>query len=891
MYSVLYVDDDPNLLELCRLFLEESGGIKIVTVGSAQEALVLPELPTYDAIISDYQMPGMDGISFLKEIRQRFGNIPFILFTGRGREEVVIDAINHGADFYLQKGGDPTSQFAELEHKIRQVVRRRRAEETLVRDEERLRFALEGANDGIWDIHMPSGRTYLSPRGCEILGYAFEEFNQSGKSWTEHVHPEDIPATEAALARYREGKTPAVEMEQRIQMKSGEWKWVLVRGKAVERDASGNVIRMTGTHTDITERKKTEQELRASYEQIAAAEEELRAQYEELRLSEQRIRESEAKFRAMFEETHDALLLLTSQGVIDCNGQARSLYGIPSQEEFLGLHPADFSPPLQPDGMDSRSAAEIHIRNVQKKGTDHFEWLNRRKDGSTFSADILLSAFELNGKWVFLASIRDITDKKTAEAAMKKSDDELRLLKESVDRAADEVFWLDFEGNILYANDAACRTTGYSREEFLAMKIFDLDPDQTPEIWVGSVSSLREKKTNLFTGRHRRKNGVIFPVEIMAVYVNRSGIEYSFAFVRDITDRIRAEVAVRERDIRQHTMIANISDVIAVADAEGIVRYESENVERLFGWKPEEHVGLPFHVIAHPDDLDRINGNFQHNLREENASTADEFRYRLKDGSFRMIHLTAKNLLHDPRINGILVNYHDITEQKRAEDSLQRVNQKLNVLSQLTRQDLATQIYILTSYLEMAKNEAAGQDGILKNIGSGEQVIRSIGRITEFTKDYQNMGEKPPKWQNVKLAFLLGLSHITTGNIRHDIDTGTLEIFADPLLEKAFQGILENSFAHGSHVSEIRVTFTTTPDGVMIVYEDNGIGIPPGKKEEIFSHGNGTRASVRGLFFVREILDITGMAIRENGEPGRGARFEITVPAGTFRLSRSSPEK
>jgi len=136
MYRILYVDDDPGLLDIGKLFLEEKGQFSVDTSLSASAGLDLLALANYDAVISDYQMPGMDGIEFLKKVRTSGNTIPFILFTGRGREEVVIQALNEGADFYLQKGGEPVSQFTELAHKIRQSVQKRQAE-LMIRDHER----------------------------------------------------------------------------------------------------------------------------------------------------------------------------------------------------------------------------------------------------------------------------------------------------------------------------------------------------------------------------------------------------------------------------------------------------------------------------------------------------------------------------------------------------------------------------------------------------------------------------------------------------------------------------------------------------------------------------------------------------------------------------------
>jgi len=135
---VLYVDDETGFLELGKAFLESTSGFKVDIMEDAKEALNRLLTERYDAIVSDYQMPDMDGISFLKELRRRNNRTPFIIFTGKGREDVAIDALNSGADFYLQKGGNPSAQFAELSNMIKQSVCKRKNEIQLHRTKQSL---------------------------------------------------------------------------------------------------------------------------------------------------------------------------------------------------------------------------------------------------------------------------------------------------------------------------------------------------------------------------------------------------------------------------------------------------------------------------------------------------------------------------------------------------------------------------------------------------------------------------------------------------------------------------------------------------------------------------------------------------------------------------------
>ncbi|MDD1694533.1 MAG: PAS domain S-box protein [Methanoregula sp.] len=138
MYSILYVDDDDILLGVNKIFLEKTGEYSVDIATSAHKALDMIAANDYDLVLSDYQMPIMDGIELLKEVRSRHGNLPFIIFTGKGREEVVMEALNNGVDFYVQKGPDLKGMIAELKHKINRAIERRKTGDELKKSRQQL---------------------------------------------------------------------------------------------------------------------------------------------------------------------------------------------------------------------------------------------------------------------------------------------------------------------------------------------------------------------------------------------------------------------------------------------------------------------------------------------------------------------------------------------------------------------------------------------------------------------------------------------------------------------------------------------------------------------------------------------------------------------------------
>jgi len=195
---VLYVDDESALLKIVKTFLELSGQILVDTSISVSDAREKLETQPYDAILSDYDMPEMDGIEFLRYIRLRFGELPFILFTGKGREEVVINALNSGADFYLQKGGEPKSQFVELEHKIRQAVEQNRIKDELLRSEQRYRNVVEDQTEFICRFLPDGTHIFVNEAYCRYFGKDRDEI--IGRKFCPEIPSEDLAAVREHFA-------------------------------------------------------------------------------------------------------------------------------------------------------------------------------------------------------------------------------------------------------------------------------------------------------------------------------------------------------------------------------------------------------------------------------------------------------------------------------------------------------------------------------------------------------------------------------------------------------------------------------------------------------------------------------------------------------------------
>ncbi|HVP95164.1 MAG TPA: HAMP domain-containing sensor histidine kinase [Methanoregulaceae archaeon] len=222
------------------------------------------------------------------------------------------------------------------------------------------------------------------------------------------------------------------------------------------------------------------------------------------------------------------------------------------------------------------------------------------------------------------------------------------------------------------------------------------------------------------------------------------------------------------------------------------------------------------------------------------------------------------------------------SDQKREDEALLKSNHLLNTLFSDTRHDILNQLTILLGYLELSKDMVL--DPTLKEfLKREEDAAESIRRQISYTKDLKDVGLRPPEWQKVKNVVEQAAGYIEGLTIKIEISVDpTLEVYADPLFRKIFSNLLENTHIHGKKASFVRISTLDSGNGLTLVFEDDGEGIPVTDKERIFTRLWPGRQDL-GLYFVKEVLALTGMTISERGEPGKGARFEIRVPEGGHR--------
>ncbi len=423
---------------------------------------------------------------------------------------------------------------------ISRQMRRREAAEAhvahanaeLARTEERWKLALEGADQGVWDIDLQRQTAKVSARLMKMLGYEEGEFEWTAEKWRSLVHPDDIQGAIDAAEAHIAGRTGSFEKEMRLLTGNGTWKWVLASGQlAPHVSGSSRSARMIGTNTDISDRKRTEEALRSS----------------------------EARQQAILRSALDGIVTIDLDGnVLDINPAAEKMFGHP-RAAIVGKPMHNMLVPLK--------YRQAHVEGMARyRATGHGPVLNQRveieairSDGSTFPVELAIVPIQTDSGEIFTATIRDISDRMRAEYALRSSEARFRA---TFEQAAVGVLHQASDRRFLRVNQTLCRMLGYSREEFLALDADRLvHPDEAIEglasmkqLFAGEIENFAQDK------RYRRKDGIYQWVRLTASLARNERGEalYMICVVEDITAQKKAReelAAARQIELEIGTRI------------------------------------------------------------------------------------------------------------------------------------------------------------------------------------------------------------------------------------------------------------------------------------------------------------------------------------------------
>ncbi len=381
--QVLLVDDDPGDAHLVSQTLRSApdGHFVVTWVGSLGEACRHLQTHTPDVLLLDLSLPDSAGLATVEAGRRAAGGLPLIVLTGHDDGNLALQTLEAGAQDYLVKGSFDSEKLTRA---IRYAISRGRLELRLHEAEERWRFALEGAGDGVWDWDLGADRIVFSPRLHAMLGVAVGAVDGNFTQWLAQIHPDDLARVQADIDDYLSGRTAAFVSEHRVRHGDGSWCWLLARGMAVKRSADGRPLRMIGTQSDISERKAVEERNRLLVAALEAV-------------------------------ANGVVITDTQANIIWANRAFETLTGY-SRDEAMGRRPAELIKSGYQDQAFYKAMWQILLDGQPWRG----EVVNKRKNGTLYYEELLISpVFSDKGEILhFVGSKQDITERKRLEAEL-----------------------------------------------------------------------------------------------------------------------------------------------------------------------------------------------------------------------------------------------------------------------------------------------------------------------------------------------------------------------------------------------------------------------------------------------------------------------------------------
>jgi diguanylate cyclase (GGDEF)-like protein/PAS domain S-box-containing protein len=496
----------------------------------------------------------------------------------------------------------------------------------LLENQETFRLIADTMQDGLVIIDPDLRIIYVNDRLCSMLSYGPEEM--IGRPVADFLDEKNQALFAREVARRPQGENSAYELE--LTARDGSLITTIESPRGIF-SGEGRFLGSFAIVTDVTQRRKDEEVLRLT--------------------------------QFLLDHAGEGAFWADADGCFFyVNEAACALMGY-SREEMLSLRVRDILPAESADHFRELS------RRVREQGPFTFEAIYQRKNGERFPAEITLNYLDYQGRECYCAFARDITERKQVEVALRESEERYHSLFEGVPVG---LYRTTPAGRMMDANSALVRILGFaSLKSLLATKVADIyvDPEDRRS-WQRAMEGAVAAQS--FETRVRRADGSVIWVRFTARAFRGEGGEilYYEGALEDVTDRRRAEEALRSSEERFRSLVQNASDLISILDAEGIVRYESPSYQRHLGAGPEEHAGRDIRDLVHLEDRGVADEALATLVAQPSEVVTFEYRLRHRDGSWRVLESTASNLLGQPAVSGIVLNSRDITDRKQAEEKL-----------------------------------------------------------------------------------------------------------------------------------------------------------------------------------------------------------------------------
>ena len=696
--QVLHVDDDPDFVAVAADSLEAADDrIAVETATSARRGLDRLGEGEFDAVVSDYDMPEMNGIELLDSIRETNPDLPFILFTGKGSEEVASEAISMGVTDYLQKSFG-VEVYDLLANRIENAVSEYRARRQAAESERRVRELTEATNDILWEFTADLSEVLVINSAYEdIWGRSVADLRDDPYDFLHGIHPEDREPMKDAMRCLMNGESADVEC--RVNAEEEYQRWVWIQGEPITNDA-GEPVRVAGFARDVTERRSRQRELEATKDQLAEHNQTLRRLYE---ISADADASFEEKVRAVLDLGRERLG--TDSAFLSANDIER--------DEFVVRYSSENDDRLEPGTVTPLSesycrknigtGAVMAVTNASEEGWEGDPAYERWEYETYISGEVRVRDTH-SGTLCFVdRSPRETPfteDEKTFvhlaaqwvgyELERQQREQRLERYKEYTDDmldAIDDVFYvLDSDGCFRRWNESLLDVTGYSAAEVAGTHGTEFFPAEHRDRIVAAIESVFEEGTARVEAPFITKSGDHIPHEFTATRVeDPDGNPMLAGIGRNITERKRREQELtRTKELLdQAQRTANVGGWEIDVTTEPAEMTVTREFYRIHGLPPDEELSVESVVdLYHPDDRETVVTEVQRAI-----ATAEgyDMEVRIGDGDdCRWVRALCEPVTEGEEVVKLRGSVQEITDRKLRERELERTRERMEIALETT---------------------------------------------------------------------------------------------------------------------------------------------------------------------------------------------------------------